>query len=81
MSNKGYKGTDTEGAKGGAVLGRSRNFLKESDGKDQRGFGKIPDKGFVNPDGNDSVYSDKKRPADLPATREKKSLKPVMPRS
>lgn len=82
MSNKGYQGKQTDGAKGGAVLGRTRDFLKESDGKDQRGYGKIPDKGFVNPDGNANDYSDKKVPSDIGKKKgPDKSLKPVKPRS
>lgn len=81
VSNKGYKGKDETFAKGGGQLGRSRNFLKESDGKDQRGFGKIPDSGFVNPDGNANDYSNKSERGDIPATRKDKTLKTIKPRS
>jgi hypothetical protein len=82
VSNKGYLGKDTEGAKGGAVLGRSRSFLKESDGHDQRGFGKIPDTGFVNPDKEDNTYSDKKVPSAIGKKRGgSKSVPPIKPRS
>lgn len=81
MSNKGYQGKDETFAKGGAQLGRSRSFLKESDGKDQRGFGKIPDTGFVNPDKSDSTYSKTGGPKGDVKAKPDKVLPTVKPRS
>ncbi len=81
MANKNHMSKDESYAKGGAVLGRSRSFLKESDGSDQKGFGKIPDDGYKNPDDpSEQDYSNKKRPSDLPATPKDKCLPTVKPR-
>lgn len=81
MSNKGYKGTNTEGAKGGAALGRSRNFLKETDGPDQHGFGKIPDSGFKNVDIPWQEYNKTGRAGVMGKEKgETKVLKTVKPR-
>lgn len=45
---KGEKPRDLDAAKGGGVLGRTRDFLKEGDGKDQTYNGSKP---YDNPDG------------------------------
>lgn len=80
--NKGYMGKNTEGAKGGASLGRTRDFLKESDGKDQKGFGKIPDDGFKNPDLDEQDYSSKKEASGIGKKRSgDKCLPLIKPRS
>lgn len=81
--DKASKGTGPQNAdyaKGGETLGRTRDFMKESDGKDQKGFGKIPDEGYKDPDIANNDYASKKLPSDLPACREKKQLKTVKPR-
>lgn len=76
------------GAKGGASLGRHRDFLKESDGADQTYTGTKP---YQNPDKKDSVYGKKAAvtvhkghgnpPAVNPVRTGDKSMKPVKPRS
>lgn len=81
MSNKGYQGKNTEGAKGGAKLGRTRDFLKESDGADQRGFGKIPDKGYTNPDAGEQDYDKTGKTGKLSKPTGDKCLPTVKPRS
>jgi len=50
---KGEKPRDLDAAKGGAKLGRSRDFLKESDGEDQRYGGTAT---YKNPDSDDENY-------------------------
>jgi hypothetical protein len=80
MSIKGYQGKDTEGAKGGPGLGRTRNFLKETDGPDQRGFGKIPDDGFVNKDVPWQEYHKTGTTGELSKPTGDKKLKTVKPR-
>lgn len=50
-SSKGAGPQDnSDSIKGGPALGRTREFLKETDGPDQHGFAKIPDSGFKNVD-------------------------------
>ena len=77
MANKGHQSKDETFAKGGASLGRTRDFLKESDGADQRYGGVEASK---DPDTKEEDYSKKgKSVGSTPAKG--KSLKPVKPRS
>lgn len=81
MSSNGYaKGGDVRGAsyaKGGAVLGRQRDFLKESDGKDQHFFPGKKDT-FLNNTENEYGKGDK---ADISKRTGSKKLATVKPRS
>jgi hypothetical protein len=90
---KGEKPRDLDAAKGGAALGRSRSFLKESDGEDQSYASLKP---YQNPDaklqdygkdsaygksGADTMYKGKGvQPVACKEEGETKVLKTVMPR-
>lgn len=79
MSNKGYLGKNDTYAKGGAVLGRTRDFMKEPDGADQKATGNVI---YKNPDGPDQDYAKGKKgkSGGAPKARPDKSLPAVKPR-
>src|SRR5258708_2565934 len=78
---KGEKPRDLDAAKGGAKLGRSRDFLKESDGTDQTYNGNKP---YDNPDGPLQDYGKDKKygKAGAPSTTVEKGfgVVPVKPK-
>lgn len=77
---KGSAPKDADYAKGGGQLGRTRDFIKESDGADQRvgGF-----KVYKNPNAEDEDYAKKgahDKAACPPGEADTKKLKTVKPR-
>lgn len=80
---KGEKPRDASYAKGGGQLGRTRDFMKETDGKDQFMQDATGRRGkpYVNLDGNASDYKEGPgAPKEAKRTGDK-SLKTVKPRS
>lgn len=81
VMNKGHLSKSTAYAEGGAVLGRSRDFLKESDGADQNVIKR--DGGYKNPDLKSQDYGKpggQGEDGGAPKARPDKSLKAVKPR-
>jgi hypothetical protein len=76
MANKGYKGTNTEGAKGGPVIGETSRFLKT---KDQFTAGRLPAEDETGLSEQD--YEKTGKSSKLSKETGDKSLKTVKPRS
>lgn len=79
---KGSAPKNADYASGGGQLGRSRDFLKENDGKDQRLGG--PLKPYKNPNLKEEDYSKKgthDKQACPPGEADTKKLKTVKPRA
>lgn len=55
--NKGFVGKSTAYAEGGAVLGRARDFLKQSDGEDQNIVKRTDGHAYKNPDMKSQAYA------------------------
>lgn len=82
--NKGHLSKTERFAEGGAVLGRTKNFLKQGDGEDQHSDKKAWEP-YMNPDAKEQEYGKQGSPShldDVPNRRKGgKVLKPFLPRS
>ena len=82
VMNKGHLSKTESYAKGGAVLGRTKNFLKQSDGADQNVVKRKG--GYKNPTLEEQDYGkadNTKHKDDVPTRRTgNKSLKAIIPR-
>lgn len=75
--NKGYLGRDTEGAKGGAKLGRTRDFMKIPD---QFTDGRLPPKDTGSADDPEQAYEKTGKTGKLAKPTGDKCLPTVKPR-
>lgn len=77
---KGEGSKDAEYAKGGGQLGRTRDFLKESDGKDQNVVKRSGENAYKNPNLKEENYSKGSKDPGAKRTGDK-ALTTVKPRT